>query len=352
MSIFNQKARITDYSDPKWAHPEMNYTWLPYSEADAYAFFDDDQMTYEEKLKTQDDMAKANSAYSINIDNGYCDVVEYEAPGCPEEPDVSVKVLVYTPKNLSQAKTRTLFYILGGGQYQVEPSTSTAYDFCKRFDCVIVMPIYRTMLEKRFPGAINDCHAAYKWMVDNAEMLHVDPDCVAIHGFSAGGHLTAALPFRLMRYGYSPRGVVPVMPVTDERNFTISSHMRVGICDCMGMRRGNFRYMGADNFSSCEIGPEAFANHATVDDCIGYPPLFMHTGEFDLDRDNSLQFAAKVLEAQSFTEIHLLGGFNHMMFYFGQDSVPALDRANEIIASNIEDCFKYDLRRPWVYEDK
>jgi acetyl esterase/lipase len=350
MSIFEPKPRTVDYSDPKWAHPEMRYTWIPAQGQDVYAFYDDDSLTFEEKVAIEEKMAAENTAYSINIDNGYCDVKEYLVPGCPEEPETQAKVLVYTPKNLSVDKARTLFYIPGGGHYQVEPSTTTAYAFSKRFDCIIVMPVYRTMLRAKFPGAINDCHAAYKWMVDNAEELHVDPDNVVIHGFSSGGHLTAAIPFRLMRYGYSPRGVVPVMPVTDERCFTRSSHMCVGICECMGERLGNFRYVGADRFASPELGPEAFANHATVDDCIGYPPLFLHTGEFDIERDESLQFAAKVQEAQSFVETHNWGGVNHMLFYFDQESVPMLDRINATIEANIEDCFKYDFRRPWVYE--
>ena len=38
---------------------------------------------------------------------------------------------------------------------------------------------------------------------------------------------------------------------------------------------GLYQWLGR-NFDSNRVGPEALANHATVEDCIGFPPTFMY----------------------------------------------------------------------------
>jgi acetyl esterase/lipase len=98
--------------------------------------------------------------------------------------------------------------------------------------------------------------------------------------------------------------------------------------------------------------PEAYANHASVDDCIGYPPLFMHTTEFDTCRDPAIQFVQKVEKARSFAEFHLWGGLSHCNKNFSGEPCPPLDEMNETIDRNIATCFRCDLRRPWVYSDE
>jgi acetyl esterase/lipase len=305
MTIIEKKERQIDVSDPKWAHPEVAFTWLPAFEEDPYSFYEDENLSYEEKHAVADKLAAAwSSTVEPLPEDAFCTVEEYEAPGCPKEPDTSVKVFVYTPKNLTATKTRTLFNIPGGGLYQVVRNDLEACSFSEHLNCIIVFPVYRTSLEGAYPAAINDCHAAYQWMVDNAEKLHVDPDCVVLTGMSSGGHLATAMPFRLMKYGYSPRGVVPRLPMTDDRGFTRSARLFPGMQNFAESNKACRRWL-RDSLALSVLGPEAFANRATVEECVGYPPLFLHAAEHDTDRDNSLQFVSKVLEAQSLAEMHL-----------------------------------------------
>ena len=46
---------------------------------------------------------------------------------------------------------------------------------------------------KKFPGQLIEAALAMKFIKDNAEKLHVDPDYVFVTGYSAGGHLAASL---------------------------------------------------------------------------------------------------------------------------------------------------------------
>lgn len=348
MTIFEKKSRIIDVSDVKWAHPEARFTWVPAFEGDPYAYCEDESLTLEQKIAIEQEHTFTPPDWLV--DNGFCDIVEHEVPGCPEEPDTPARAIVCTPKNLGVAKAKTLFDIPGGGLYQCVANNAEATGFSQRFDCVVVIPIYRTSLRGKYPAAINDCHAVYKWMADNAETLHIDVDNIVLTGMSTGGHLSCALPFRLMKYGYSPRGVVASMPAVDDRGFMDSSRFFPGLSNYEGVYKSAKRWLGGD-FALSILGPEAYANRATVEECIGYPPLYLHTAEFDIDRDNSLMFISKVLSAQSFVEVHLWGGLSHMIVNTSGEPCPTLDRIDETLRANIETCFKYDLRRPWVYEE-
>ena len=52
---------------------------------------------------------------------------------------------------------------------------------------------YRLVPEATWPAQVADCRAAVRWLRANAAKYHLDPDCIAAAGSSAGGHLAALL---------------------------------------------------------------------------------------------------------------------------------------------------------------
>ena len=160
--------------------------------------------------------------------------------------------------------------------------------------------------------------------------------------------------FRLKRYGYSPRGIVTVSAQTDDREKDCYSTY-TGIWDSTEQHDALMEYMGR-NFASNRVGPEAMPNHATIEDCVGFPPSFMHQSEMDPDIFNNIEFYTKLLKAHCFAEYHVYGGAHHNNGVFavvkncGEPNELSL-RVASVFDSNIEDCFKYDLRRPWVVEE-
>ena len=173
-------------------------------------------------------------------------------------------------------------------------------------------------------------------------------------GSSTGGHLCLASAFRLKRYGYSPRGIVVVSAQTDDREKDGDS-LYTGMWDAVEQHDGLANWLGR-NFASNRVGPEALPNHATVEDCIGFPPTFMYQAEMDPDILPNVEFYTKLLKAHSFVEYHVYGGAHHsngiwaVIKNCGEPNEYST-RASISFESNIEDCFKYDLRRPWVVED-
>lgn len=59
--------------------------------------------------------------------------------------------------------------------------------------CAGVSIGYRLSDEAKWPAQIHDCKAAIRWLKANARKYNLDPDRIAVHGTSAGGHLVAML---------------------------------------------------------------------------------------------------------------------------------------------------------------
>lgn len=81
---------------------------------------------------------------------------------------------------------------------------------------VIVLSVdYRLAPEHRFPSAIEDCWASYRWVVRNAATLGADPERLAVGGDSAGGYMSAVTAIRAAEAGLPLRHQLLVYPVTD-----------------------------------------------------------------------------------------------------------------------------------------
>jgi len=55
---------------------------------------------------------------------------------------------------------------------------------------VVLAPEYRLLGEAPWPAQIEDVKATIRWVRANADKLGIDPEKIALQGFSAGGHLS------------------------------------------------------------------------------------------------------------------------------------------------------------------
>jgi len=56
---------------------------------------------------------------------------------------------------------------------------------------VVMVINYRLAPNHKHPAQIDDCFEAIRWLVQQSEPLHVDPERIGVWGYSAGGHLAA-----------------------------------------------------------------------------------------------------------------------------------------------------------------
>lgn len=97
-------------------------------------------------------------------------VSEYMVPGCPEEPDAKeIKIYVAKPEKCKK-KMPCIFFIVAGGLILSAPEVYPLADLAEKYDAVYVTFAYRTIFDEKgaYPGTINDCHAAYKYIHDHA----------------------------------------------------------------------------------------------------------------------------------------------------------------------------------------
>ncbi len=102
---------------------------------------------------------------------------------------------LYTPtERLGAGPAATMLFIHGGGWMHGDlESHDPACRFLAESSGVQILAIdYRLAPEHKFPAAVEDCEAAYRWLVEHAEEVNADPDRLAVGGDSAGGSLSAS----------------------------------------------------------------------------------------------------------------------------------------------------------------
>jgi acetyl esterase/lipase len=138
-------------------------------------------------------------------------IEEITIPGGP-------KLRIYTPAG---QKTRAaLLYIHGGGMMIGTPRMDDALlsNTALELDIVIVSPDYRLAPENQSPAAVDDCHASWNWLQENAAAKGIDPKRIAVGGESAGGGIAAGLVLRLRdEAGAQPVAQWLFCPMLDDR---------------------------------------------------------------------------------------------------------------------------------------
>lgn len=247
-------------------------------------------------------------------------VEERFVPGPPDAPDV--RVLVYTPPAPGTARPAYLYihgggYVLGNPEMMDRGSRLTALEQ----DCVVVSVDYRLAPETRWPGAVEDCYAALRWMHGQARQLGIDTARIAIGGESAGGGHAAALALLARDRGeFAICFQLLDCPMLDDR--TGSSHDLHPYCGEFIWTPENNRF-GWRALLGMEPGsPQvpADAVPARADNLAGLPPAFIAVGSIDLFLEEDIDYARRLTRAGVATELHVIPGGYHGFGIAGEDA--------------------------------
>lgn len=340
----------------RWAHPEFAAT---YEEVAAMGGFD--TIMLNEALPLEERKAyieEYKAAWQTVFPPEVADrVIEVEAPGCVEEPDAPlVKMTIVMPQNPTKKKYPCIVAIPGGGHVMCIMENLVALS--DTYNCVAVHFDYRTVYEGGgYPGTINDCHAAYQYLLDHAAGLKVNPKKILLYGDSAGGHLVVALAHRLKKYGIKPCGCQAFVPTVDNRTDWPSSHITSAAVGSKQLYLISKFYLKGE-LNDNAIPAEAYPNHATVEECVGLPATFLHCNANDPSCDSTLEYASKLNEAGVYVGLHMWHGSNHDGLYTSlafnkgnTEDYPYTNAYAQVIETEIRDCFAYDLGRDWAAEE-
>lgn len=208
----------------------------------------------------------------------------------------SITVHVYTPGNATPGGP-VMLYTHGGGLimgsaagYQLQVS-----QHARDLGIVVVSTDYRLAPEHPFPAALDDIHAAYRWVGRQADSWQVDASRLVVVGDSAGGGLTAALCQRLRDEG-SPMPALQVLiyPMLDDRTTSRPRSATVGelVWRPASNDLGWSSYLG-----EAASDPPPYAVPARCTDLTGLPPAWIGVGDLDLFHDEDVEYAQRLRAA-------------------------------------------------------
>ncbi|MFH8681472.1 alpha/beta hydrolase [Streptomyces lydicus] len=217
-----------------------------------------------------------------------------------------------------------VLYLHGGGfaYGELAGPSPMARDACAAAGAVVVNVHYRLAPEHRYPAGVEDCYAALEWMAATAGDLGLDAARIAVAGASAGGCLSAALCL-MARDRQGPPIVFQglLIPCLDDRGRT-ASMLRITdprYTNGAGMRHTWDTYLGPDR------GPDvpAYAAPARATDLGGLPPAYVLTCGLDPLRDEGLDYARRLVEADVPVELRDVPGAWHLFEAYAPGSEPA-----------------------------
>jgi acetyl esterase len=230
-------------------------------------------------------------------------LMDEPAPGLPRIEDVrmpgpagEIPARVYA-RRAGGAPLPAVVYFHGGGW--VQGDLETHHGLCARLakhaDVLVVAIDYRLAPEHKFPAAVDDCLAAYRWMRERGRDVGADPARVAVAGDSAGGNLSAVVS-QLAAAGGAPVPTCQVLiyPAVD---FALDSDSHREMADAHVIPRDRVLWYGEQYLRTEADKADVRASPLRARSLAGQPPALVVTAGFDPLRDEGRAYADRLAAA-------------------------------------------------------
>lgn len=254
-------------------------------------------------------------------------VEEVTVPGGGDAggPDVRVRLYAAEVRDDAAPPPPCVLYLHGGGW--VFCSVDTHDNVCRRLaaagDGLVVASVdYGLAPERPFPGGLDDCEAALRWLRRHGPGLGIDPGRIALAGDSAGANLALALCLRLRDAGEVPPRAAALVYGAFSDDLESPSQAAFGRGEYVlttSMMRWFWDHYVPDRGRRRD--PLATPLHA---DLRGLPPLYLAAAELDPLRDDSERLARRLVDAGAAFDYRLWRGVTHACFNM-QRLLPAAD---------------------------
>jgi acetyl esterase/lipase len=238
-------------------------------------------------LRARPTVADTTSTRNFNEGGAALEGIASRASNLGGVPAVTLEPVVGEPE-------RTIVYYHGGGYVSGSPpdrylplAGAVALGAQARVHAVD----YRLAPETRFPGAFEDCLAAYRWTVRNSG---ADPQTIALLGDSAGGNLAVAVTVAARDEGLPlPSCVAVISPFADLTLSGASMELRK-LMDPY-VTRELLQSMATEYLSGADpADPRCSAVFADLHDL---PPLLIQVGEDEILFDDAVRIRDAAMAA-------------------------------------------------------
>lgn len=248
-----------------------------------------------------------------------------------EGPHGSVPVRIYTPPHEDGERlpvvvsTHSGGFVAGGGIDAFDAANSA---LALAVPAVVVHPDFRLPPEHRFPTGLEDSWAVLNWVAESGEREGWDGTRVAVGGGCSGANMAAVLAL-MARDARSPDIALQFLQAwpADLRNDTRSQEeFREGY----GLRKSDNDFVSGQYLSSPEDRWDWRASPLLAESVRGVAPALITVGEWDILRDEDVQYANRLRDAGVPVELHVLPDEGHVTADFSSHftrQVDALRRA-------------------------
>ncbi|MEI2779256.1 MAG: alpha/beta hydrolase [Tetrasphaera sp.] len=189
-----------------------------------------------------------------------------------------------------------LIYFHGGGWVlgDVDTHDSGCRFLCAHAAVAVLNVGYRLAPEHRFPAAVTDAVAAFRWAHEHAHDLGIDPERIAVGGDSAGGNLASVVAQVTNREGGPmPSFQLLGVPVTQ---MAAPTRSREQFATGYFLTKANMDWYEAHYLGEADP-TDVRASPLLADDLAGLPPAYVAVAGFDVLRDEGIAYAEKLRAA-------------------------------------------------------
>jgi triacylglycerol lipase len=226
-------------------------------------------------------------------------------------PDIELRV--YRQRDLATS-AGCILHIHGGGFLRGAAASLEPADrnLSSELKCVVASVDYRLAPETGYPGNLQDCYDALRWLFSRADELGIDRERIGVMGESAGGGLAAALTLLVRDRGELRLAFQHLhSPMLDDRT-CVSEDPNPYAGEFVWTRQNNlFGWSSLLGRAPGSDGVSPYAAPARAATLEGLPTAFISIGALDLFVDENLRYVQRLLHAGVPTELHVHAGCFH-----------------------------------------
>lgn len=269
---------------------------------------------------------------------------EKKIPGGPKG-DVSVTIL--RPSN-SKEKLPVIFYIHGAGWVMGSLLTHDRLvrELAVETNSALVFVNFSLSPEAKFPTAIEESYAAFKYVSENGDKLNLDTSRLAVAGDSVGGNMVIAVTL-LAKERKGPKITCQLLfyPVTNGEMNT-PSYTQFSEGPWLTKPAMEWFWNAYEPNIEARKKPLLSPLFASIDQLQGLPQALVITAENDVLRDEGEQYASKLMEAGvNVTASRFLGTTHDFMMLNALSSTPATRGAVLLASTYLNGVFNKQAKK-------
>lgn len=298
------------------AHPALDMTHTALSEDDALRFLEGHRIRMGNRTMDPKAQIVGEFVKSIRVPGFFpplpelrqqlrvmVSLMDEPAPALPRIADIKIPgpagdipARLYAP-TIEKRPLPTVAYFHGGGW--VQGDLETHHGLCARLarhaGVLVVAVDYRLAPEHKFPAAVEDCFAAYRWLRAKGRDLGADTAKVAVAGDSAGGNLSAAVSQLAAANNIAvPTCQVLIYPAVD---FSLDTPSHRELADGHVIPRDRILWYMEQYLKSDADKADLRASPLRAPSLKGQPPAMIVTAGFDPLRDEGQAYGRRLQEA-------------------------------------------------------